>query len=82
MVSLEQEEEALGKSMTLNTNIAEEVDMKVVAAAVETDKTDQTDIKKMSLAVITSTLKNHVEAMQPTQKPLKMEVTDRITLLK
>ena len=33
MVSLEQEEEALGKSMTLNTNIAEEVDMKVVAAA-------------------------------------------------
>jgi len=82
MVSLEQEEEALGKSMTLNTNIAEEVDMKVVAAAVETDKTDQTDIKKMSLAVITSTLKNHVEATQPTQKPLKMEVTDRITLLK
>jgi|TARA_B110001469_G_C9617883_1_gene307779 hypothetical protein len=82
MVSLEQEEEALGKSMTLNTNIAEEVDMKVVAAAVETDKTDQTDIKKMSLVVITSTLKNHVEATQPTQKPLKMEVTDRITLLK
>ena len=82
MVSLELEEEALGKSMTLNTNIAEEVDMKVVAAAVETDKTDQTDIKKMSLAVITSTLRNHVEATQPTQKPLKMEVTDRITLLK
>jgi hypothetical protein len=82
MVSLEQEEEALGKSMMLNINIVEEVDMKVVAAAVETDKTDQTDIKKMSLAVITSTLKNHVEATQPTQKPLKMEVTDRITLLK
>lgn len=77
MVSLEQEEEALGKSMMLNINIVEEVDMKVVAAAVETDKTDQTDIKKMSLAVITSTLKNHVEATQPTQKPLKMEVTDR-----
>ena len=82
MVSLEQEEEALGKSMMLNINIVEEVDMKVVAAAVETDKTDQTDIKKMSLVVITSTLKNHVEATQPTQKPLKMEVTDRITLLK
>lgn len=82
MVNLEQEEEALGKSMMLNINIVEEVDMKVVAAAVETDKIDQTDIKKMSLAVITSTLKNHVEATQPTQKPLKMEVTDRITLLK
>jgi hypothetical protein len=84
VVNLEQEEEALVKSMMVrHINIEEEAeDMKVVAAAVETDKTEPKDITKMTLEVITSTQKNHVEATLLTKKRLKIQVTDRITLLK
>lgn len=84
VVNLEQEEEALEKSMMVSIlTIAEEVeDMKVAAAAVETDKTETKDTTKMTLEVITSTQKNHVEATLLTKKHLKIQVTDRITLLK
>ena len=83
-MNLEQEEEALVKSMMVrHINIEEEVeDTKVVAAAVETDKTEPKDKTKMTLEVITSTQKNHVEATLLTKKRLKIQVTDRITLLK
>ena len=83
MVNLEQEEEALEKSMMESITIVEEVgDMKVVAAVVEIDKTETKDTMKMTLEVITSTLKNHVEVTLLTKKHLKIQVTDRITLLK
>jgi len=83
-VNLEQEEEALVKSMMVrHINIEEEAeDTKVEAAAVETDKIEPKDITKMNLEVITSTQKNHVEATLLTKKRLKIQVTDRITLLK
>ena len=83
-MNLEQEEEALVKSMMVrHINIEEEAeDTKVVAAAVETDKIEPKDITKMNLEVITSTQKNHVEATLLTKKRLKIQVTDRITLLK
>jgi hypothetical protein len=84
VVNLEQEEEALVKSMMVrHINIEEEAeDTKVEAAAVETDKIEPKDITKMNLEVITSTQKNHVEATLLTKKRLKIQVTDRITLLK
>ena len=83
-MNLEQEEEALVKSMMVrHINIEEEAeDTKVEAAAVETDKIEPKDITKMNLEVITSTQKNHVEATLLTKKRLKIQVTDRITLLK
>ena len=83
-MNLEQEEEALVKSMMVrHINIEEEAeDTKVEAAEVETDKIEPKDITKMTLEVITSTQKNHVEATLLTKKRLKIQVTDRITLLK
>lgn len=83
-MDLEKEEEALEKSMmvnTLTTEVEEVVDTKVVAAAVETDKTEPKDMK-MTLEVIKSTQKINVVATLLTRKLLKMLVTDRITLLK
>jgi hypothetical protein len=84
VVDLEKEEEALEKSMmvnTLTTEVEEVVDTKVVAAAVEIDKTEPKDMK-MTLEVIKSTQKINVVATLLTRKLLKMLVTDRITLLK
>jgi len=83
VVDIEKEEEALEKSMMVNklTEVEEAVDMKVVVAAVETDKTEPKDMK-MTLEVIKSTQKINVVATLLTRKLLKMLVTDRITLLK